>query len=192
MTLDERMPFFLVIATLPVIVLGPTLSRAIDAASWPPLAWLGVLAGGAGVLALADRASRKNRRWVDWNWMDAAIVGLAQGLALVPGFGRIEAVWLAASVRNYTREAAYPFACYALLPLVTLDLIQLSPVASLSEGAPWWHDVTVIVIACLTGLAALGAVHKGLRQRRGLGGYLAYRWVLAAGAVLYLGWRGGL
>ncbi|MCC7441841.1 MAG: hypothetical protein IT285_09415 [Bdellovibrionales bacterium] len=193
MTLDERMPFFLVIATLPVIALGPTLAHLINSPSWPPLAWLGVLAGGAGLLALADRASRKNRRWVDWNWIDALIAGLAQGLALVPGFGRIEAVWLAASLRSYTREAAYPFACYALLPLLTLDLIRLNPLSALSEGAPWWHDATVAIIACLTGLAALGAVHKGLRQGRALGGYLVYRLLLAGGAVLYLAfWKGGL
>ncbi|HTL12419.1 MAG TPA: undecaprenyl-diphosphate phosphatase [Bdellovibrionota bacterium] len=189
MTLDERMPLFLLVATAPVLIFSSILASWLDAPSWGPAAWATILAGGAALLAFADRMSRKTRRWVDWNWVDALGVGVAQALSLVPGSGRFEATWLLASARNYSLEAACKFAYYALLPLLIADLVRMPPALMLG-GAPWWHDVLITAMACAGGWVALGAVQKGLRLGRTLNGYLLYRLILAAGA-LWVGWREG-
>lgn len=194
MTLDERLPFFILIATLPLGIVSYYLgSRPLQ---WQPSPMAVAIALGAfgAPLWLADSLSRKSKGMFDWNWIDSSIVGVLQVGTLVTGLGPLTATLTAALFRNYNREAAIKFAFFAMAPILgaeafrhlhQTDFHAAMPMPSLS----WLSFGVALVVTFFVGLLAIGGLMKQI-QHKGMGQYVAYRWVFALGCVALLFYRG--
>jgi undecaprenyl-diphosphatase len=192
MTLDERMPLFLGLATLPIAgawyYFHEDIAARLD--SSPPMV-AGALAGFGILLWAADSMSRRNKNMYDWNVIDSIVVGVLEIAALIPGCGRMAATMTGGLFRNYTREATAKFGFFLAAPvLIASAVVHLKGV---SFGGPepmhevsWLSFYVAMVVALLSSLLAIGAFMKHV-QRGSMAQYAIWR-ILVAGGVGVLYW----
>src|SRR4051812_25205427 len=85
MTLDERMPLFIGLATLPVAGIWYYFHEEITTRlDFSPLVIAMTLAGFGALLWFSDSMSRRNKNMYDWNVIDSLVVGVSQVAALIP------------------------------------------------------------------------------------------------------------
>ena len=100
MTLDERLPLFILIATLPLGIATYFLRGHELPITWTPVTVAAALAAFGIPLWISDSMSRKSKSMFDWNWIDAAIVGMMQIGTLILGLGSVAATLIAGQFRN--------------------------------------------------------------------------------------------
>jgi undecaprenyl-diphosphatase len=186
MTLDEHLPLFLAITSLPAAGVWYYFHEQLIQAEWSPIIVAGLLAAFSVPLFMAENFSRKNKGMFDWTWLDALIMGVAQLASFVPGCGRMCAILPVALIRNFNREAAAKYAFFSSMPYLVgstaywlhgLDLHAAQPMPDLS----WLSFIMAIVVTLFFGLLAIGGFMKHI-QTRGFGHYVVYRLILAAAA----------
>ena len=190
MTADERLPFFILLSTIPMALMAIYLNQHPAIFEWTPLWVACTLAAVSLPLAFFDYWNRKIKNMCDWNWIDASIVGIAQATALFPGWDPVSAILLAAFFLNYKREPAVKYAFFVLTPILgtravvglkEIDFHSSQPMVDLS----WLSFGVAIVITFLVSLLIIGGF-LGQVQQKGISKYLAYRCLLgAAAAALY-------
>jgi undecaprenyl-diphosphatase len=188
MTLDERLPIFLLLAVAPTIGVWYYFHDQILEWSSHPLRIAAGLAIGAGVLWILDRWSRRNKGMFDWNLVDALAVGVGQALMFLPGVGGPAGNLAASSVRNYNREAAAKFMLYVSLPILAGKTYMSLREFSLHSSPPapdlsWMSLAVALVVTFFTGLLAIGGLMKHV-QRKGMGEYAIYRTLIAVIVVI--------
>lgn len=189
-TLDERMPFFILLSFLPVYGLWFYLQAIGKSFPLDPLWIAGSLIFFSLPLHLAHSMNRKLKNLFNWNWLDAIIVGITQILVFIPGAGRQLGALTGALFRNYTKEAAIKFVFYSLLPIVLARLyLDYSDMVSLGQNFSNSNKVTLFTSGFVTlfaGLLAIGGFVKSV-QIKGIRGYLGYR-VLLGISILIVFW----
>lgn len=195
MTLDERLPLFLMLATLPIAgVWYYSHEELLSRLDNSPLMIAGTLAGFGLLLGFAERMSRKNKNMYDWNWLDSVIVGCVELAALIPGCGRSTATMSAGLFRNYTREASAKFGFYAAVPVLAastwLHLRGLSfHSATPMPDVSWLSFYVALFVAFFSSLLGIGAFMKHI-QRGGMGQYVTWRIVVGVGVGALYWYRG--
>ena len=182
---ERRMIPLLLLASLPVLVVGIVAGDWIagDARSPGVIAWATI--GFGLVLGVADRWGKQERRLEQVNWRNALVFGLAQAMALIPGASRAGVVISAGRLLGFDRESSARFAFLLALPVGvfvagkdSLDLVRgalpLSQLPSL---------LLVAALSAVVGYLVIGGLLGWLR-RRSLQVFVGYRLVL--GAVLLL------
>lgn len=196
MTLDERMPFFLIVSSAPSAALAYYL-RTAELALPEETIWItaGSLAGGALLLLAGETLSRKHKKMFDWNWLDALLVGMAQALALAPlagpGIGRAAGAAAAGLLRNYSRESSAKFMFLAALPLLVAQAVsawaERSPAATAASMETSWLSFAVaMAVSMAAGLLAIGSLMRHV-QRGGFRGHALYRLAIGAALAVYFG-----
>jgi undecaprenyl-diphosphatase len=191
MTLDERLPLFLVCTGIPLVIAQFYLKPVIDRMDWDPLLVAGVLALGGWPLYFAEKRSRKNKGMFDWNWLDALIVGISGIFIFVPGFGAPESFIPGALLRNYNRDSATKYGFFMMFPLLaTGAYVHFQDVVL--HGGPasdltWLSFGAATIVTFFSGLLAIGGLVKHV-HRNGFGQYVFYRTLLAAatGVVFWI------
>ena len=200
-SLDERLPFFIILTTLPGIAAWYYFGTKLEELVSDPLITAAVLAGAGLPLWFADTMNRKNKGMYDWNWLDSLITGACQALLIVPGAGRVTGAMLGASMRNYRREAAAKFVFFSSAPILFgstfLRLREVNfhapmPMADMS----WISFVLAILMSFLAGMLAIGGFMKHVQKTGnggGMGRYFVYRCIVATviGAVFWIRSRSG-
>ena len=196
MTLDERMPFFLLLSCVPAAAGMRALeSQTSPLVSHPTGAALAI-ATGALFLWIGESLSRRTKNIYDLNIVDAVLVGVSQLGVLVPGLGPLTATLALLLLRNYRLEAAAKYAFFAAFPMTIVTAVQ--NLQSIELSAPqadattsWITLSATVVVTAVFGTLTLGGFMRQI-QRKGLGGYVAYRLVagLALAAWLQLGFSG--
>jgi undecaprenyl-diphosphatase len=197
MTLDERLPFFLALTTLPPALAWIYLRERIGQLEWSPL-WIAAVLALAGIpLILTDSRSRKTKGNFDWNWFDALLVGFCQIAELIPGVGRMTGLLIGAFMRNYTRESAVRYSLFASAPLLAGSAYQFLRDVNFHSPQPmedttWLSFYVAILITFLVSLLAIGGLMKHI-QRNGFGKLAAYRILVACavGVVFWIRSRSG-
>ncbi len=184
MTLDERMPFFLMLATLPPVAAWYYVKDGMPEQLTDPLWLIAGLILFSLLMSLGEYMSRKTKGMFDWNWIDALIVGVFQILMLVPASGRSLGALSAGMLRNYNREAIAKFSFFAAVPLLAgsawLHLRGFGghPAATMPEGTSWITVGVAFVATTLTSLLAVGGFMKNI-ARKNLNTYGVYRVMIA-------------
>ena len=183
---DEHIAWLVVIATIPVAVLGALGEGFITERLGEPWQIAILLAVFALVLWLADRAPAR-RDLADLSLRTAFAVGLAQSLALAPGVSRSGITISAGRLFGLDRDAAARFSFLLLLP-TTLGAVVWKGVndvllAELPEGSGGPFLVGTLAAAA-SGLVAIWAL-LGYVRRHDYSVFVVYR-LLAAAAVLLL------
>ena len=192
MTLDERMPIFIAAATAPIGIGWYYFQDRLGEITTAPLIVAGTMAAFGIPLWLSESLiSRKNKNLYDWNVFDALVVGLSQLLMAAPGCGRVAALLPGAFFRNYSREAAIKFSMFTSLPILIATAVHYLRLVRFHGGPPgpeitWLSFWMAGVVALLCGLLSIGGVMRTV-TRKGFGGFLAYR-ILVAGTVAAVYW----
>jgi undecaprenyl-diphosphatase len=179
---NRKMAWLIAVATIPAIIAGPLFESTFESLVREPAPVALMLCIGAAILWLADRWGPKLREMGSLTFPNAAGIGVAQVLALVPGISRSGVSISAGLFLGLKREAAARFSFLMATPVV--------------GGAGIWEgrklitheagvnpDAQLIVIgfvaAAVSGMLAIHFMLEFLK-RRPVTPFVVYRVVAAA------------
>lgn len=180
----RRMVLMIIAATLPLFVIVP-FQDALEALNEKP-GFIGLALIVTGVLLfLSDRMRRGSKTERDMTVADALIVGLAQGLATIPGLSRSGTTITVGMSRGFERDFAVRFSFLMSLLSVTgavvlkiFDVIEEGVDASL---LPMY--LVGMVIAGVTGYFCIKLLQKIIQKGR-FGGFSYYCWAVGALSIV--------
>lgn len=118
-SLNSKMAWYLVIATMPVAIIGLLLKDIIEGTLTKNLYVISAsLILLALILAVAEKTGKFKRGMENIKWYDALIIGLAQSLALIPGSSRSGTTITAGLFLGLKRETAARFSFLMSIPAV--------------------------------------------------------------------------
>ncbi len=184
---DERVAWFVVVATIPAGIVGLIAEDAIADSLGEPWQIAVLLAAGAVLLWFADRAPQE-RAMGDLGMRHAVAMGLAQALALAPGVSRSGITITAGRFMRLDRDAAARFSFLLLLPTV-LGALLLKGVGDVLLGDlpdGWQGPFLVGTLASLaSGLVAIDWL-LGYVRRHTYDVFVWYRLIAAAIILLVI------
>lgn len=153
---------YVLLATLPALVIGYLLRDAVEALFAQPILQAGIrLMAAAVLLTLAETLSKKKRQLSSMTWLDALVVGLFQVIAVFPGASRSGTTISGGMLRGLDRPSAARFAFLMSVPVMLTaglyELIDVFQMPGLADFLP------------LLGIGFLAAA---------LFGWLAIRWLI--------------
>src|SRR5262249_18532922 len=158
-TTESRLAWFVLIGTVPVVVLGFLFKHAIETSLRSLYLGAGRMIIPALVLAAAEWTARHARRLEDLNWKDGWIIGLWQALALVPGSSRSGTTLTGGLWRGLRREDAARYSFLLSIPATTpAGLFELRPLPHASTPFPGAAPVLPAPLASLSSPLAIGGL----------------------------------
>jgi undecaprenyl-diphosphatase len=186
-TPDERIAWFVVLATIPAGVVGVLGANAIADGLGEPWQIAILLAAGALLLWWADRFPQE-RAMGDLGLRHALAMGVAQALALAPGVSRSGITITAARLMRLDRDGAARFSFLLLLPTVLGAVVYKGVGDVLLGDLPdgWQGPFLVGALAALgSGLLAIDWL-LGYIRRHTYDVFVWYRLVVAAIVALVI------
>jgi undecaprenyl-diphosphatase len=162
-SLEYRLGWYLILATVPVGVFGLAFSNQIETGARN--LWLISIAliAGAILLAAAERVGKREREEEQLNTMDAVVVGGVQALALIPGASRSGVTITAGLFRGLTREAAARFSFLLSIPAVVLSGVYEAINHAKDKNGPGGGLTGVaLLFAFVVGLASIAWLMRWL------------------------------
>ncbi len=154
--IDARMGWFIIIGSLPIVVLGILLKDLIERDFrnlWIIATTLIVM---GVVLGLADRFGRTEKAIKQMTLRDAVLMGAAQAMALVPGVSRSGATLSMGRALGYDREAATRYAFLLAIPAVVgAGLFELKEIPGGDNPYGWGPTLVGTVVSFVVGYAAI-------------------------------------
>jgi len=192
-TVEGRLAWFFVLATVPAAAIGALFEDVIDDALGTPLIIAISLIVFGVLLGWADRIAGK-RELEDFKAPDALKVGLAQALALNPGTSRSGITITAARAIGFDRDSAARISFVMSLPVIA-GAVLVKTYGVVTDGIPSDLYIPMAVGIVTSGLSGLLAVWGTLRliRTRSFMPFVVYR--IAAGvfvlALIATGVRSG-
>ncbi|WP_397215044.1 undecaprenyl-diphosphate phosphatase [Nocardioides sp. BE266] len=186
-TLDSRMGWYIIVGSLPIVVLGVLLKDVIER-DFRNLWIIGCTLIVLGiVLGIADRVGRTDRGQSKITLKDAVVMGGAQALALIPGVSRSGATISAGRFLGLEREAATRFAFLLAIPAVVgAGLFELKDIPNGHNDFGWGPTAVGTVVSFVVGYAAIAWLLRYV-STRSYTPFVIYRIVLGAATLILLG-----
>jgi undecaprenyl-diphosphatase len=183
---DVRLGWFLIIATIPIGILGFIFRDDIETGARN--LWLigTVLIVFALVLGYADRVGRHERSIEQLSTRDGVAIGLAQSLSLVPGVSRSGATMSAGLLLGLERPAAARFSFLLAVPAVVASgLFELKDVISGDKhvNTSAFNVGVATVVAFFVGYAAIAWLLRYLATHS-VNIFVIYRVVLGSTVLI--------
>jgi len=160
LTPEERMAWYTLVGTLPIVVVGLLLADTVEEMfSEPKIAGIGLLITGS--LLLATKYSREMR---SLDLRASIIVGLAQAAAIVPGISRSGSTISVGMISGLRRDEAVTFSFLLSVPALAGALIlevMRSPLSEVVEPA----NLVGFVSSFVVGVVAIKALLSVVRRR---------------------------
>ena len=154
-TLEYRMGWYLIVATIPVSIFGVAFSDQIETGARNLWVISVTMIALALALAWAERVGARNREEEDLDGRDALAVGTAQALALIPGASRSGTTITAGLFRGLNRATAARFSFLLSIPAVLLSGLYEARKIGDNGGAGAGLTVVAAVLAFVVGLASI-------------------------------------
>jgi undecaprenyl-diphosphatase len=182
---DARMGWFIIIGSLPIVVLGVLLKDVIEQ-DFRNLWIIGTTLVVLGViLGIADRFSPDDKAIRQIDMRDAVLMGLAQAMALIPGVSRSGATISMGRALGYHREAATRYAFLLAIPAVVgAGLFELKEIPHGDNSYGWGPTILATVVSFVVGYAAIAWLLRYV-STRSYTPFVIYR-VALGGATLVL------
>jgi undecaprenyl-diphosphatase len=163
-SLEYKMGWYLILATVPISVLGLVFSKQIETGARNRWVIAGAFIVLAAFLAVAERLGRRIRDEGNLNTADAVVVGSAQALALVPGSSRSGVTITAGLFRGLTREAAARFSFLLSVPAVVLSGLFEAVHHDKTDSPSAGLTVVAVILAFVVGLASIAWLLRWLTR----------------------------
>ncbi len=185
--LDSRMGWFIIIGSVPIVVLGILLKDVIER-DFRNLWIIGCTLIVLGIiLGVADRISSDDKGIKELSLRDAVLMGLAQACALVPGVSRSGATISMGRFLGYEREAATRYAFLLAIPAVVgAGLFTLPDIGDGDNAYGWGPTLVATVVAFVVGYAAIAWLLRYVSTRSYLP-FVIYRIGLGTMVLVLLG-----
>ena len=180
------------VATLPLVIIGAPLYEMLESDLRGPTVAAAFLLVTGVLIALAEWRARRlgSESLTAMTMPRAAVIGVAQALAALPGISRAGMCIVAGVSLGHSREAAARFAFWLALPALT-GAGALAVRAVIEDGAAGriGHLAIGAVVSCAAALLAIRAL-LWLTRSRSLAPFAV--WCLAAGTATLIARAAGL
>ncbi|EON24082.1 undecaprenyl-diphosphatase [Nocardioides sp. CF8] len=185
--LDSRMGWFIIIGSLPIVILGILLKDVIEK-DFRNLWIIGTTLIVMGiVLGIADRFSRNDKKIANITLRDAVLMGLAQAMALVPGVSRSGATISMGRALGYEREAATRYAFLLAIPAVVgAGLFELKEIPGGDNAYGWGPTLVATIVSFVVGYAAIAWLLRYV-STKSYTPFVLYRVVLGSATLILVG-----
>lgn len=188
---DARLGWMIIIATLPVVVLGLPLKSVLDALREDPALVALVVATTSILFGLvlwwADYSGKRVRDEYSLGWKAALFVGVMQAIAIIPGTSRSGITMTAGLMLGLTRQAASRFSFLMAIPTILLaGGLETLELAQSAEPVDW---LSLLLGGVLSFGFAYLTIHYFLKfiERISMLPFVIYR-VLLGVVIFYLVW----
>lgn len=166
---DRRVIGLLVVATVPVAIVGPIVEMLCEEILSNPILAASMLLVTAALLLTVNWCRSNNETYQRMSHRKAFLIGIAQATALLPGISRSGSTITAGLHLGLSRTSAATFSFLLAIPAIagaaTLKLIK--ELASESEyTTPISHLTIGAFVAFVVGMLSLGLLVKWLEQGR--------------------------
>ena len=185
MTSKAWLGWWLILGTVPAVVLGLALEDFLESLFGSPPAVAALLLVTGAILALSEYLGSRRRDMDDLGWLDAVIIGFAQACAIAPGLSRSGTTIAASLARGLKREDAARFSFLLSVPIIVgVGLMQLLDLASESPQVGQLGALAVgFLAASVTGYFAIRFLLRYV-QRGTLYPFAIYCW--AVGGISFI------
>ena len=183
--LNARMGWYLIIATIPISVLGLAFQDQIETAARNLWIVGSMLIVFGLILGLADKVGTREREVDNLSFRDGVLIGLAQSLALIPGVSRSGATISAGLFLGLNRRAAARFAFLLAIPAVVLSgFYQLYKLLSGKEtfDEPMFNIAVATIVSFIVGYAVIARLNRNLTTHS-MAIFVWYRVIVGAGVL---------
>ena len=184
-TVDARLGWYLIVATVPIVIFGKLFENPIEnGARDLYLIGCALIVFGI-VLYVADRVGSQDRDIDSLSTRDGVAIGLAQSLALVPGVSRSGATISAGLFLGLDRAAAARFSFLLSVPAVVLSgLYEFSKIVRGDESTDAGAAALVVatVLAFVFGYASIAFLLRYLATHT-VTVFTVYRVVVGAAVI---------
>lgn len=165
-SLNSRLGWFIIIGTIPVVVIGLGFKHYIEGAFTKNLIVISMSLIILGILlAIAEKVSTFRKDIKSLSWLDAFIVGCAQSLALIPGSSRSGTTITAGLFLGFTRETAARFSFLLSIPAVLASgLLELKEALPYLDKSMALNLALATLAAFISGYLAIDFLLKFLRK----------------------------
>jgi len=189
--LNQPLTVYLIIATIPAVIFAlvfrKPLEKAFETGQFLGLCFLFTSALLVMAELLSKRAAQGNlKKAGEMNWLDALVIGILQGIAIIPGVSRSGATLSGALSRRLERDFAARFSFLLSIPAILgaavfqlKDLVKGGKAAGLpvSGGIGTAAIIAGTLSAAIVGFFAVRLMLKIVRERS-LWGFAIYTGVL--------------
>ncbi|MEH3034490.1 MAG: undecaprenyl-diphosphate phosphatase [Aeromicrobium erythreum] len=184
---EWRMGWFVIIGSLPIVLLGLALENLIDS-NFRNLWVIGTMLIVLGVvLGIAEKVGRNAKPIDDLTWGHAVLFGLAQAAAVVPGVSRSGATISMGLFLGYERAAATRYAFLLAIPAVVgAGVYKLKDVPGGDNAYGWGPTIVGTVVAFVVGIAVIHWLLDYV-SKRSYAPFVAYRIGLGALTLVLVG-----
>lgn len=184
---DARLAWAIVLATLPVVVVGLLGKSFIETALRGPLVIAVTTIVFGLALWFADLSGKRERNEYTIGWQDAALIGCIQVVALIPGTSRSGITLTAGLLLGLTREAAARFSFLLSIPTLIASSVLIGRDLLHSDVPVEWGPLVLgAVVAGVAAYACIG-LFIALLARTGMLPYVIYR-LLFGTILLWVFW----
>lgn len=185
--LDTRMGWYIIIGSLPIVLLGIVLKDVIES-HFRSLWLIGTTLIVLGIiLGIADRIGGTERTLKSLSVRHAVLFGLAQACALIPGVSRSGATISMGRFLGYDREAATRFAFLLAIPAVVgAGVFELKEIPGGDNPYGWGPTITATVVSFVVGYAAIAWLLRYV-STRSYTPFVVYRVLLGTAVLVLLG-----
>jgi undecaprenyl-diphosphatase len=177
--LDARMGWYIGLGTIPIAIFGFIFKDQIESGG-RDLYLIGCTLIVMGlVLLYAEHVARRDRDLTRIDSRDAAFIGFAQALALVPGVSRSGATITAGLFRGFDRESAARYSFLLSIPAVVLSGLFEARKIGESGGAGLAPTLIATILAFIVGYASIAWLLRWLVSHS-TAVFVAYRVALGA------------
>lgn len=148
---DARMGWYVILGTIPIVILGLIFTEQIETVARNLWLTAAMLAGFGLLLGAADRWGRRTREITTLRARDAALLGSAQALALIPGVSRSGATITMGLSLGLTREAATRYAFLLAIPAVLGSGAYEATRINNDPDVAWGPVILATIIAFVVG-----------------------------------------
>lgn len=153
-----RLGWYLVISTIPAIVIGLIIKNAVEMAFNSPTTTGAFLFVTAAFLIAAEKIGHRNRSMDSLGWKDALWIGFAQAASLFPGISRSGSTIAGGMSRHFQRADAGRFSFLMSIPVMfgagLVSILDLGALPNVSSFLPVL--AAGFVVAAIVGYLAIG------------------------------------
>src|SRR3990172_9018564 len=113
-----RLGWFIVLATVPAVVVGVTFKPFFESLHRNPIVVAGILTLGAALIVVTEKVGRRSRGLGSITWREPLIIATSQSLALLPGVSRSAATICGGMLCHLERPAAARFSFLMSVPVL--------------------------------------------------------------------------
>jgi undecaprenyl-diphosphatase len=184
---DARLVWQIVVGTIPIVIAGLLLKDYVTGAARSLYVVASALAVVGIAMYLIDRRGEGERDLEAFTFADAALIGIAQTFALIPGTSRSGATILCALILGTRRSAAAEFSFLLSIPAIAgSGLFELKDAADALGGSAWGPIVVGTATAFVSGYLSIAWLLRYLKKRS-LAPFAIYRVVLGCAILALVG-----